>query len=295
MCPSPPSGHAALIPVLRSQKPPPSPWPSCGPWPATDHSAGLDQPQKRSNRDSHGYGTALAGIRRRHTARQFKRWSYGMWSLTKTLARKYRITVPRSTAATVPYSIPSSVHAVAFGSWWTHASGTDTGRSWSNGSWPRSANYAAPRTRSKSITFAHSKISTPRGGNNHPTGSRAWPPAGARPWSSAASATRTSTPDVPHADHDEHWRASCYGKRARLVRWGAVGKGPGQLAPRRRLTLRHVRICEGRGAAMPPATVLGQVQVKGQLVLAASRPPTKRPLTSRRSRAGRRPETVAFG
>ena len=39
-------------------------------------------------------------------------------------------------------------------------------------------------------------------------------------------------------DHDEHWRAGCHENRARPVRRGAVGKGPGQLAPRRRPTLR---------------------------------------------------------
>jgi len=49
--------------------------------------------------------------------------------------------------------------------------------------------------------------------------------------------TRTSMPDVPHGEHDEHWRAGCHGNRARPVRRGAVGKGPGQLAPRRRPTL----------------------------------------------------------
>jgi len=43
-------------------------------------------------------------------------------------------------------------------------------------------------------------------------------------------------------------------KRARPVRRGAVGKGPAQLAPHRRPTLRHVRICEGRGVKFPPAT-----------------------------------------
>jgi hypothetical protein len=53
------------------------------------------------------------------------------------------------------------------------------------------------------------------------------PLAAARPLSSAAAATRTSTTtDAQHGNHDEHWRASCYGKRARLVREGAVGKGP---------------------------------------------------------------------
>src|SRR5512135_1493022 len=120
-----------------------------------------------------------------------------------------------------------------------HASGTAAGRSWCNGSWPRLAIYADQGTRSRCITFVPSKISTPRGRNTNPNGSRGWLPAAARPSSSAASATRTSTPDVQHADHDEHRRASCYGKRARLVRRGAVGKGPGQLAPRRRPTLPH--------------------------------------------------------
>jgi hypothetical protein len=53
------------------------------------------------------------------------------------------------------------------------------------------------------------------------------PLAAARPLSSAAAATRTSTTtDAQHGNHDERWRASCYGKRARLVREGAVGKGP---------------------------------------------------------------------
>src|SRR5512135_3836369 len=135
-----------------------------------------------------------------------------------------------------------------------HASGTAAGRSWCNGSWPRLAIYADRGTRSRCIMFVPSKTSTPRGRNTNPNGSRGWLPAAARPSSSAASATRTSTPDVQHADHDEHRRASCYGKRARLVRRGAVGKGPGQLAPRRRPTLRHVRICEGRRVKLPPAT-----------------------------------------
>ncbi len=33
--------------------------------------------------------------------------------------------------------------------------------------------------------------------------------------------------DVPHGDHDEHWRAGCHGNRAWPVRRGAVEKGPG--------------------------------------------------------------------
>jgi Gp49-like protein DUF891 len=69
-------------------------------------------------------------------------------------------------------------------------------------------------------------------------------------------------PDVRHGRHNEHWRAGCHGNRARPVRRGAVGKGPGQLAPRRRPTLPHAG-CGGRigethqeqswqGAPIPP-------------------------------------------
>src|SRR5215468_8086684 len=119
------------------------------------------------------------------------------------------------------------------------ASGATAGQNSFNGSWPTPANYANRGTRSKCTTSVPSKTSTPRGRNTSPNGSHGWPHAAARPSSSAAPATRTSTPGVPHADHDEHRRASCYGKRARLVRRGAVGKGPGQLAPRRRPTLLH--------------------------------------------------------
>jgi Type II intron maturase len=74
----------------------------------------------------------------------------------------------------------------------------------------------------------HSKTSTPRGRNTSPNGSCGWQHAAARPSSSAASAIRTSMLDVLHGEHDEHWRAGCHGKRARPVRRGAVGKGPGQ-------------------------------------------------------------------
>ena len=55
-------------------------------------------------------------------------------------------------------------------------------------------------------------------------------------------------PDAPAGrGQDEHWRAGCHGKRACPVRRGAVGKGPGHLAPRRRPTLLPVRF--GPGAA----------------------------------------------
>src|SRR5437763_6572490 len=119
------------------------------------------------------------------------------------------------------------------------ASGATAVQSLSNGCWPANANYADQGNRSRCITFGPSKTSTPKGGNTHPNGSRGWPHAAARPLSPAAPATRTSTPDVRHGNQDEHWRAGCHGNRASPVRRGAVGKGPGQLAPRRRPTLPH--------------------------------------------------------
>src|SRR4051794_12764338 len=99
--------------------------------------------------------------------------------------------------------------------------------SWFNGSSPTPANSAGQPNRWKCTTFALSRTSTPRDANTHPHGSRGWHPAATRPWSSAAPVTRTSTPGVPPDIHDERWRAGCHGKRACPVRWGAVGKGPG--------------------------------------------------------------------
>ena len=205
-------------------------------------------------------------------------------SLTKTLARKHRITVPKVYRRY--RAVPGTGHGPRpalrvtldrdggrpplVAQWGGISLARDTTPRPLNDNPPRIWNSRQPelvqrllaeacelcdqRTRSRCIMFVPSKTSTPRGGNTNTNGSRGWPPAAARPSSSAASATRTSTPDVQHADHDEHRRASCYGKRARLVRRGAVGKGPGQLAPRRRPTLRQVRFCESRGVRLPPAT-----------------------------------------
>lgn len=92
----------------------------------------------------------------------------------------------------------------------------------SSGSWPMPANYAPRGTRSKCTTSGHRKTSTPRGININPNGSRGWPPAAARPWSSAAPATRTSTiTDATPGNHDEHRRASCY-----EIGHGWFGGGP---------------------------------------------------------------------
>src|SRR6266536_961397 len=158
----------------------------------------------------------------------------------------------RNGAASLSHGIPHHGPSTTI----PRASGATAGQNSFNGSWPTPANYADRGTRSRCTISAPSKTSTPRGRNTSPNGSRGWLHATARPSSSAVSATRTSTPDVLHADHDEHRRASCYGKRARLVRRGAVGKGPGQLAPRRRPTLPQVRFCERRGVRFPPPTLL---------------------------------------
>jgi hypothetical protein len=75
-----------------------------------------------------------------------------------------------------------------------------------------------------------------------PTGPSGWQHAAARSSSSAAPATRRSTPDAPapRREQHEHWRASCHGKRHGWF-GGAVGKGPEPQVPRRRPTLPHDR------------------------------------------------------
>ena len=127
-------------------------------------------------------------------------------SLTKTLTRKYRTTVPKvyrryravldtedgprrglqvtvhrdgarpplvgNGAASVWHGTPHHGPSTTI----RHASGTETGPSSSNGSWPKSANYAPPRNRSKCTISGRSKTSTPRDGTSNPNGSRGWPP-----------------------------------------------------------------------------------------------------------------------
>jgi type II intron maturase/integrase-like protein len=123
------------------------------------------------------------------------------------------------------------------------ASGATAGQSSFNGLWPTPANYADPQARSRCTTSGHSKTSTPKGGNTNPNGSRGWPHAAARPFSSAVPAMKTSTPDVPGGNHEKHWRAGCHGNRARPVRRGAVEKGPDQTgtSPAAYPTARRVR------------------------------------------------------
>ena len=65
-----------------------------------------------------------------------------------------------------------------------------------------------------------------KGKDNRPNGPGGWRHATARPSSSAAHATRASTAEAPHGNHDEHWRAEMPGKRASPVRREAVRKGP---------------------------------------------------------------------
>jgi hypothetical protein len=104
------------------------------------------------------------------------------------------------------------------------SSGATAPRS-SRGSQPTSASYAGHGNRSKSTTSGHSKTSAARG-RTPLNGSGGWQHAAARPSSSAAHATRASTAEAPHGNHDEHWRAEMLGKRASPVRREAVRKGP---------------------------------------------------------------------
>ena len=83
-------------------------------------------------------------------------------------------------------------------------------------------------------------------------GPRGWPPATARPCSSAAPATRASiTADARHGAHDKGTGEPDARKS------GTSGSGRGrrkrarQLAPRRRPTSRHAGICGSRGLQCP--------------------------------------------
>src|SRR4051794_24994413 len=92
------------------------------------------------------------------------------------------------------------------------------------------------------------KTSILEGGGNNQNGPRGWPPATAKPCSSAAPATRASiTADARHGAHDKGTGEPDARKS------GTSGSGRGrrkrarQLAPRRRPTSPHVRF--GRRAA----------------------------------------------
>ncbi len=174
-------------------------------------------------------------------------------SLTKTLARKYRVSVPQVYRRYRAVLDTEHGPRRAFGSRWTGtgnrrwsrngaaspwhgtprhgpstttppASGATAPRS-SSGSWPTSANCAGRGNRSKCTTSGRSKTSTARGRTllNGPGG---WRHATARPSSSAAHAMRASTAEARHGNHDQHWRAEMLGKRASPVRREAVRKGP---------------------------------------------------------------------
>jgi hypothetical protein len=108
-----------------------------------------------------------------------------------------------------------------------------------NGCWPTPVNYAGQPNRLRCTMCAPSRTSIPRAVSIHRSGSHGWPPAAARPWLSAANATRTSTLDVPRGAHDEHWRAGCHGNRARPVRRGPSEKALPTQGSRRRPTRPH--------------------------------------------------------
>jgi len=132
-------------------------------------------------------------------------------SLTKTLARKYRIRVAQvygryravlDTEHGPRRGLQVTVNRMVDGHHWSPggavspwhvtshlalstttrpASGTAAGPSWFNGYWPTPANFAGQPTGWKCITFALSRISIPRDANIHPNGSRGWRRAAARP------------------------------------------------------------------------------------------------------------------
>jgi hypothetical protein len=140
-------------------------------------------------------------------------------SLTKTLARKHRISVSQvyrryravlDTEHGPRRGLQVTVHRTGGAA----AAGGAMGRHF-----PRAGHHAtAPHRR--------------------PAPHLEQPPVPSRA-TAAGLAMRTSMRDVPHGTHDEHRRAGCHGKRARPVRRGAVGKGPAQRGPRRRPTRRH--------------------------------------------------------
>jgi hypothetical protein len=109
---------------------------------------------------------------------------------------------------------------------------------------PMPARCADPTTTSKCTTFDTCVTCTSRDGQPGLPGSSKWPRANARPWSSAAPATRTSTTTDAHPgrNHEHHDTGEPDAvNAARPVREGAVGKGPQTRAPRRRPTSLPVR------------------------------------------------------
>ncbi len=105
-----------------------------------------------------------------------------------------------------------------------HASGATAGQNWFNGSWPMLVDYAGSTEQVEVHHIRALKDLNPKGRNTYLNRPHGWHPATARSLSSAAPAMRSSTPDVPHGTHDEHWRAGCHGNRARPVRRGPSEK-----------------------------------------------------------------------
>ena len=102
--------------------------------------------------------------------------------------------------------------------------------SWSTGSSRGAVNSARARRALRSTTSASSQTSTSQDDGRNPPGCTSWPSDGARPWSSAAAATRTSTlAGQPRPTRNDHWRAGCEETpTASPVREETDGKGPGQ-------------------------------------------------------------------
>ena len=175
-------------------------------------------------------------------------------SLTKTLARKYRISVPqvyrryRAVLDTehgprrgLQVTVDRDGKPPLVAQWGGISLARDTtprplnddpARIWSHRSeivqrlMADECELCGSRKQVEVHHIGHSRTSAARGRATRPNGSGGWRHAAARPSSSAAHATRASTAGALPGNHDEHWRAEMLGKRASPVRREAVRKGP---------------------------------------------------------------------
>ena len=112
------------------------------------------------------------------------------------------------------------------------------------------ANSARARRALRSTTSASSQTSTSQDGGRNPPGWNSWPSDGARPLSSAAAATRTSTlAGQPRPTRNDHWRAGCEETR-KPCSGRDRRKRTRPRAPRRRSTSLEVAGA-GNGATWP--------------------------------------------
>ena len=116
----------------------------------------------------------------------------------------------------------------------------------------RAANSARARRALRSTTSASSQTSTSQDDGRNPPGCTSWLGDGARPWSSAAAATRTSTlAGQPRPTQNDHWRAGCEETR-KPCSGRDRRKRTRPRAPRRRSTSLGGRL-RGKGPYPPKA------------------------------------------